>query len=254
MTPKNKALLCIGHRGACAHAPENTLASVRKALELGAPCLEIDVYHVDRHLVVFHDDRLERTTNGTGYLLEQRFETLRTLDAGCGERIPTLEEVFETVDRRAGVNIELKGPATARPVVGLLAELRRGGWPDELILVSSFDHRQLAEVRRLDPGIRIGALIVGLPVDDAAFAAALGAYSVHLSLEFIDRRFVADAHARGLQVFVFTVNHPEDIRKMAQLGVDGVFTDFPERVLGLYPQTRPPLGWGPPQPPAGPTP
>ncbi len=254
MRPKGKALLCIGHRGACAHAPENTLASVRKALELGAPCLEIDVYHVDRHLVVFHDDRLERTTNGTGYLLEQRFETLRTLDAGCGERIPTLEEVFATVDRRAGVNIELKGPATARPVVRLLAELRRGGWPDELILVSSFDHRQLAEVRRLDPGIRIGALIVGLPVNDAAFAAALGAYSLHLSLEFIDRRLVADAHARGLQVFVFTVNHPEDIRKMAQLGVDGVFTDFPERVLGLYPQTRPPLGWGPPQPPASPTP
>ena len=251
---KPEALLCIGHRGACAHAPENTLASVRKALELGAPCLEIDVYHVDQRLVIFHDDRLERTTNGTGYLLEQRFETLRTLDAGCGERIPTLEEVFETVDRRAGVNIELKGPATARPVVGLLAELRRGGWPDELILVSSFDHRQLAEVRRLDPGIRIGALIVGQPVDDAAFAAALGAYSVHLSLEFIDRRFVADAHARGLQVFVFTVNHPEDIRKMTQLGVDGVFTDFPERVLGLYPQTRPPLGWGPHQPPAGPTP
>jgi glycerophosphoryl diester phosphodiesterase len=251
---KPEALLCIGHRGACAHAPENTLASVRKALELGAPCLEIDVYHVDQRPVIFHDDRLERTTNGTGYLLEQRFETLRTLDAGCGERIPTLEEVFETVDRRAGVNIELKGPATARPVVGLLAELRRRGWPDELILVSSFDHRQLAEVRRLDPAIRIGALIVGLPVDDAAFAAALGAYSVHLSLEFIDRRFVADAHARGLQVFVFTVNHPEDIRKMTQLGVDGIFTDFPERVLGLYPQTRFSLGWGAPQPPASPTP
>ncbi|MFN2165068.1 MAG: glycerophosphodiester phosphodiesterase [Anaerolineae bacterium] len=248
-----KALLCIGHRGACGHAPENTLASVRKALELGAPCLEIDVYHVDHRLVVFHDDRLERTTNGTGYLLEQRFDYLHTLDAGRGERIPTLEEVFETVDRRAGVNIEIKGPATARPVVGLLGELRRRGWPDELILVSSFDHRQLAEVRRLDPTIRIGALIVGLPVDDAAFAAALGAYSVHLSLEFIDRRFVADAHARGLQVFVFTVDHPEDIRKMAQLGVDGIFTDFPERVLGLYPQARFPLGWGAPQPPASPT-
>jgi len=239
-------LLCIGHRGACGHAPENTLASIRKALELGAPCLEIDVYHVDNRLVVFHDDRLERATNGTGYLLEQRFDHLRSLDAGGGERIPTLEEVFETVDRRAGVNIELKGPATARPVVGLLGELRRRGWPGELILVSSFDHRQLAEVRRLDPAIKLGALIVGLPVDDAAFAAALGAYSAHLSLEFIDRRFVDDAHARGLQVFVFTVNHPEDIRKMAQLGVDGVFSDFPERVLGLVPPARPTVGWGDP--------
>lgn len=247
-----QALLCIGHRGACGHAPENTLASIRKALELGAPCLEIDVYHVDNRLVVFHDDRLERTTNGTGYLLEQKFDHLRSLDAGSGERIPTLEEVFETVDRRAGVNIELKGPATARQVVGLLGELRRRGWPDELILVSSFDHRQLAEVRRLDPGIRIGALIVGLPVDDAAFAAALGAFSVHAALEFIDRRFVDDAHARGLQVFVFTVDHPDDIRRMVRLGVDGVFTNFPERVLGLVPHTRPTVGWENPAAGCGP--
>jgi glycerophosphoryl diester phosphodiesterase len=74
-------------------------------------------------------------------------------------------------------------------------------------------------------------MIVGLPLDDAAFAESLGAYSVHLSLEFIDRRFVRDAHNRGLRVFVFTVDHPEDIKKMRDLGVDGVFTNYPERVL-----------------------
>lgn len=73
--------------------------------------------------------------------------------------------------------------------------------------------------------------MVGLPLDDAAFAESLGAYSVHLSLEFIDRRFVKDAHARDLRVFVFTVDHPEDIDKMRELGVDGVFTNYPERVL-----------------------
>ena len=82
-------LLCIAHRGAMGHEPENTLASIRKAMELGASCIEIDAYYVDKHLVVFHDDRLERTTNGTGYLCDQSFEELRTLDAGNGQQIPT---------------------------------------------------------------------------------------------------------------------------------------------------------------------
>lgn len=237
-----KNLLCIGHRGAMGHAPENTLASIRKALEFGVPCVEIDVYCVDGQLVVFHDSRLERTTNGTGYLLEQNFTDLRSLDAGDGEKIPTLKEVFEAVHLQAGVNIELKGPDTARPVVEFIFKMRDMGWSDDLILISSFDHRELAQIRQLDPQIKVGAMMVGLPVNDAAFAESLGAYSVHLSLEFIDRRFVDDAHSRGLRVFVFTVNHPEDIIKMRELGVDGVFTNYPERVL-KHKNDRSAIGW-----------
>jgi glycerophosphoryl diester phosphodiesterase len=237
-----KNLLCIGHRGAMGHAPENTLASIRKALELGVPCLEIDVYFVDGQLVVFHDNRLERTTNGTGYLLDQNFSYLRSLDAGDGEKIPTLKEVFEAAHLQAGINIELKGPNTARQVVEFVFKMRDMGWSDDLILLSSFDHRELARIRQLDPRIKVGAMIVGLPVNDSAFAESLGAYSVHLSLEFIDRRFVDDAHSRGLRVFVFTVNHPEDIIKMGELGVDGVFTNYPERVL-KYNNDRGIIGW-----------
>jgi glycerophosphoryl diester phosphodiesterase len=224
-------LLCIGHRGAMGHAPENTLLSIHKALELGTPCIEIDVYNVDGQLVVFHDNRLERTTNGTGYLLDQQFDDLRTLDAGKGEKIPTLEEAFEAIQLKAGVNIELKGPGTAGPVVEFICEMREAGWNDDLLLVSSFNHRELSLVRRLDPKIKLGAMMVGLPVDNAAFGVSLGAYSVHLSFEFIDLGFVKDAHARSLRVFVFTVDHPEDIKKMRALGVDGVFTNYPERVL-----------------------
>ena len=223
--------LCIGHRGAMGHAPENTLLSFKKALELGAACVEADVYHVDGNLMVFHDDRLERTTNGSGYLLDHDFETLRALDAGDGERIPTLEELFEIVDLKAGVNIELKGPHTVRPVCEFIATQRQYGWRDDLVLVSSFNHSRLEAVRRIDPRIRLGVLITGPPGDAAAVAAALDAYSVHLSLAFIDRAFVADAHSLGLRVFVFTVNDPDDIRRMAALGVDGVFTNYPERVL-----------------------
>jgi len=236
-----KRLLCIGHRGAMGHAPENTLLSFKKALELGAQCVEADVYHVDGKLMVFHDDRLERTTNGSGYLLDHDFDYLRSLGAGDGERIPTLGEVFETVDLRAGVNIELKGPGTARPVAKFISTLRKYGWRDDLILVSSFNHPELEEVRRIDPRIRLGVLNVGLPVDNAVFAAALGAYSVHLSMKSIDRRFVEDAHSRGLKVFVFTVNHPDDICRMQGLGVDGIFTNYPERVLKHQKTGR--IGW-----------
>ena len=224
------------------HAPENTLLSIHKALKLGVPCMELDVYSVDGHLVVFHDSRLERTTNGTGYLLDQKFNDLRKLDAGNGEKIPTLKEAFEAINLNAGVNIELKGPDTAVPVAEFIAKMRKSGWHDDLILVSSFNHRELLEVKRRDPRIKLGALIVGLPIDDAIFAQSLGAYSVHLSIEFIDRRFVKDAHNRDLRVFVFTVDHPEDIKKMKELGVDGVFTNYPERVLKNNPVTDA-VGW-----------
>jgi len=237
-------LLCIGHRGAMGHAPENTLASFAKALELGAPCIELDVYFVDGHLMVFHDDRLERTTNGSGRLREQSFDYLRTLNAGNGEKIATLEEVFRLVDRRAGINVELADANTAQPVVELVTDFIHQGRPRDLTLVSSFNHRELAKVRDLDPQLRIGALIRTLPEDGAAFAEKLGAYSVHVSLEVINQRFVEDAHGRGLRVFVYTVNHPEDISRMAELGVDGLFSDYPDRVLALSSGANLPVGWG----------
>ena len=229
-------LLCIAHRGAMGHEPENTLASVRKAFALGALCVEVDAYYVDGHLVVFHDDRLERTTNGKGYLSEQSFEYLRTLDAGGGQQIPTLEEVCKIIDAQACLNIELKGQDTAEPVAELLIKLIKKGWDKESFLVSSFHHRELLKIKQLIPEIKLGALIHGLPVDDAKFAEDLGAFSVHPSLECIDQRFIDDAHARCLRVFVYGVDHREDIARMFKLGVDGVFTGYPERVLENYAQ------------------
>ena len=218
------------------HEPENTLSAIRKALTLGARYMEVDVHYVDGQLVVFHNNRLERTTNGVGGLNEQSFEYLRSLDAGGGQQIPTLEEVCEVIDSQACLNIELGGPGTAAPVAELISNLIESGWDKETFLVSSFNHRELLEIKRMDQGIKIGALIRGLLIDDAKFAEDLGAYSVHPSLDCVDQRFVEDAHARGLKVYVYTVNHPDDFAKMHELGVDGVFTDFPERVLETYAQ------------------
>jgi glycerophosphoryl diester phosphodiesterase len=221
--------LCFGHRGACGHEPENTLRSIRRALALGANGIEIDVRLVDGELIVFHDARLERTTDGRGAVARKRFAALRSLDAGLGERIPTLREVLELVDRRAVINIELKGRRTAAPVEALLQEfITTRGWSYEDFLVSSFARLELRSIR--DRRIRIGLLLTRPTRLSFASARHVRAWSLHPALRYVTPRFVADAHARGYRVFVYTVNAPADIERMRSLGVDGVFTDFPERV------------------------
>lgn len=227
-------LICIGHRGACGHEPENTLRSIRRALELGAHGIEIDVRLVDGELIVFHDSRLERTTDGRGAVARKRFADLRALDAGMGERIPTLREVFETVDRRAFINIELKGGRTAAPVEALIREfIEQHGWSYEHFLVSSFHHRELRAIG--DPLIRIGLLLARPSRLYSVSARRVRAWSVQPALRYTSARFVEDAHRRGYRVFVYTVNEPADVERMRGLGVDGIFTDFPERVVAQVP-------------------
>ncbi len=224
-------LLCIGHRGACGHEPENTLRSVRRALELGVHGVEIDVYFVDGELVVIHDAKLQRTTNGRGYIARKSFADLRTLDAGCGERIPTLREVFETVNRRAFINIELKGKRTAAPVTALILEyISRHGWRYEDFLVSSFNRRELRAIG--DPHIPIGLLLTRPTRLYGLSARRVRASAVNPAARYVTARFVDDAHRRGLRVFAYTVNAPAEIARLRRLKVDGVFTDFPERVTG----------------------
>lgn len=224
-------LFCFGHRGACGHEPENTLRAIRKALELGAGGVEIDVWLADGHLMVIHDRNLKRTTNGRGYIDRKSFAELRSLDAGNGERIPTLDEVLATVDRRAVVNVELKGPGTAEPVAETIARhIAERGWRAGDFLVSSFDCAQLRTLRALRPEIPLGLLRMSVPRSLAAAAEDMGAVSIHLPKEKVTPALVADAQRRGIRVLAFTVNEPTDIARMWKLGVDGVFSDFPERV------------------------
>jgi len=224
------------------HAPENTILSVQKALELGADCIEIDAYLIDGHLIVFHDDRLERTTNGHGSI-DQNFDYLRTLDAGKGQKIPTLEEIMETVQMRAGVNIELKAHDFAKPVVDFVNKIRNQGWADNLLLLSSFDRHELALVHELDKNIKIGVLINSSPEDAISFAQEIDAYSVHISIGIMNRDIIEKAHTNDLKVFVYTVNRREDVIRMNNLGVDGVFTDFPEKVIKTLGNKKISIGW-----------
>lgn len=229
---KAHRLFCFGHRGACGHEPENTLRSIRKALALGADGVEVDVYFVDGELVVIHDRTLGRTTNGNGFVMQKSFAYLRSLDAGLGERIPTLAEVLDTVNHRAVINVELKGPRTAASVVALLARyVRRCEWRYEEFVLSSFDHAQLREVKKLQPALRTGALFARRPRGAVARAASLGAWSLNVAKEMVTPALVLEAHRHELKVLAFTVNQRGDIARMKALGVDGVFSDFPERVI-----------------------
>ena len=209
--------------------PKNTLLSIEKALECGADWIEIDVYLVEGSLIVIHDDRLERTTNGTGKVAESSLAYLRSLDAGKGQKIPLLEEVFRLVQGRAGINVELKGPATAEPTAAFLTERFAEGWPRDQVLVSSFDHRMLRQIKDLDGNVRIGALLHTLPTTLGELGEGFGLYSVHPSLQIVNPQLVRDAHGLGLQAFVYTVNSPDDIARMRSMEVDGIFTDFPWR-------------------------
>ncbi len=214
------------------YEPENTLASFKKALNLGVDMVELDVYVLKTgELVVIHDDRVDRTTNGQGYVADKTFAEIRSLDAGKGEKIPTLNEVFNLIDRKVPINIELKGAGTAGPVAKLIGEyISEHGWTNDDFLVSSFNHRELKKFKDLKPTIRIGALITGIPIGYAEFAQKLGAYSLNPSLEFISQEYVDDAHKRGLKVLVYTVNEKDDIKKMMELGVDGLFSNYPDRI------------------------
>lgn len=226
-------MLCIGHRGAMGYAPENTLKSLSKALELGALWVEVDVHYVDNNLFVIHDERLERTTNGKGLLADKSFSYLRSLDAGEGEKIPTLEEVLDLVWGKAVINIELKGPGTAQPVIDLLQKKITPDWGIDNFLVSSLNHQSLYEVRKLDKMIPIGILLEEIYYNCPAIAEDLKACSINQDICFVNDDFVYDVHEKGLKVYIYTVNAPDDIKRMKAMGVDGVFTNYPDRVLKL---------------------
>ncbi|MCA9393109.1 MAG: glycerophosphodiester phosphodiesterase [Candidatus Omnitrophica bacterium] len=224
-------LLVIGHRGAKGVYPENTLGSIQKAIEAGADMVEIDVHAcAGGEIVVMHDDRLERTTDGTGYVSRKSLTYLKGLDAGQGEKVPTLREVLDLIERRIAVNIELKGPGTLGPVLHILGEyVSRHGWTYDQFVVSTFARKHLKRLAKHHPKVRIGALLAYRPWGFIPFARAIRAYSVHLNLRVTSPRLIREAREAQLKVFVWTVNDPIDIDRMRAWGVDGIFTDFPAR-------------------------
>ena len=222
----------FGHRGAAGHCPENTLAGLRHAIALGVDAVEIDVRRLDDALIVLHDDTLDRTTNGHGHYKAMTLAALRALDAGGGERIPLLEEVIAVTRGRVELNIEVKEAGIAAWVVDrtLLATSTLPAWREH-ILLSSFDVATSAALARLRGPMRFG-LLYEEDFDRALQRALrLGARSLHMAVENLAAADVARAHAHDLAVYVYTVNDAAAIARCRDAGVDGVFSDYPDRVL-----------------------
>lgn len=225
-------VLRIGHRGARGHAPENTLAAIAKGLSFDVDMVEFDVYaSKDGVLVVHHDFKVDRTTNGTGYIEEKTIEELRELDAGDGEQVPTLREALDLIDRKAKVYIEIKSEGIESSIVSTIDEyVRVKDWDYDDFVVSSYNHYALVEFKRLMPEVKTGALVYGIHLGLAEFATRAGAYYAIIDIEVMNQKLIDDAHDRGLKVLVCTVNDHDDIARVRAMGVDGIISDFPDRI------------------------
>lgn len=228
----------IGHRGAAARAPENTLAGFRRAAADGARWIECDVrLTADGVPVLLHDATLERTTDGSGPLAAVAWEALRERDAGAwfgsrfrGERVPSLAEALLCcAELGLGANLELKAEdGGERELARAVAAALRAPAPP--VLISSFSAAALREAARESPGTPRGLLLDGAPADGADRAATLGCASVHAAAAALDRRSAAALRARGAALLAYTVNDPARARELFALGVAAVFTDDPARM------------------------
>ena len=208
-------MLRIGHRGAPGHAPENTLASIEKAIEFGVDVVEIDVRRsLDGHLMIMHDARIDRTTGRRGYVHEL------TRDEMGG--VPTLTDVIETVNGRAAVMIELK-------VRGIVEDALSAAGSHPVYLASYF-HSEMLRVRELAPKMRTIALVDGVPVSPIAFALEAKVTHAGFGFDSLEPGLVELVHAAGLHLFTWTVDDPRDIAQAISLGADGLISNFPDRL------------------------
>lgn len=226
----------IAHRGASAYRPENTLAAYELAIEQAADMIEVDLHRTrDGAVVVAHDAELERI-GGRGEIGDATLAQVRALDAGAGQRVPTLDELLDGFGARIELNLELKqgsrGAYAGLPAAAVSAVRARG--LERHTLYSSFYDPVLHDLRSIAPEARVALLISRrAPQGWLGRARALGAEAVNPELPLVDRDFVERAHGEGLAVYVFTVDPLEEMQRLLELGVDGLFTNVPDRMRRL---------------------
>ncbi len=239
LQPRSQPLV-IAHRGSAAHAPENTLAAFRLAVEQNADAIELDVDLTrDGFVVVMHDAAIDRTTDGQGRVADLTLAEIRRADAGAwkgavftGERVPLLEEVFEAVGQRVLINVEIKGmsPRGTGLEARVAALIEKHGLIDRVI-ISSFNPFALRRVKRAHPRLACGLIYApDLPIflRDAWLAPLIpGLNARHPHHSQVNRAVVGQFHARGLAVNVWTVNQAGVARAMVEAGVDGLIGDDP---------------------------
>lgn len=237
--------LNIAHQGASAAAPSNTLAAFRRAAELGADGIELDVHlSADGVPVVIHDFTVDRTTDGTGRVADLTLAALKELDAGswfdpayAGEQIPTLREVFETVGPHLLINVELKAlPVSRDGLERAVVELVEAHHLADRVLLSSFNPFAIRQVRRASPHLPIGLLYAATPLFRltrvlAGLMRSLRPEAMHPQWSVVDPATVHRVHARGQRLIAWTVDEPHSMQQLARWGVDGIITNRPDRLL-----------------------
>jgi len=232
-------VLVIAHRGASGNAPENTLAAFRKAVALGATFIETDLQlSRDARFVAIHDATVNRTTNGQGAVHDMTLTDLRKLDAGswfgsefAGERIPTLEEIFEFSKKNDVVfYLEIKPGAAWGGEHALVSALRESGEIPRAVVIS-FDAAIVLNLRKIEPTLMTGLLYDGQIENPLEKAVEIGARQVAVRGDLVTPALIAQAKKKDLQVVCWTVNHPAHMRMLAAAGVDGIMSDYPDRLV-----------------------
>ena len=223
-------MIIAGHRGAKGYAPENTIAAFKKGISLNADYIEFDVRQCKTgELVIIHDDKVDRTSNGRGKVSAKTFAELRKLDFGEGQKIPTLQEALDFIKRRTKVNVEVK--EKAEPVLRVIDEyVKNKGWNYDDFIVSSFEFDQMIKARELNKQIRLGLIFYKFYDKAKEAAEKIKAFSLDSKLNAVDEELVNYAHSKGIKVFAWVVNSKKEMRKMKKLGVDGVFSNKPDLV------------------------
>jgi glycerophosphoryl diester phosphodiesterase len=253
---KEKYVEVIGHKGASALAPENTLASFKKAIELGVDMIELDVRNTkDEQIVVIHDETLDRTTNGTGFIHDYTLEEIKSLDAGSwfdpkfrDEKVPTIKEVLDLVAGRCKVLIEIKHmdhphyEDFAEKLIEIIKQEKDGyKW----IILQTYENQYLEAAHNFDDSVQTKKMLIGEESTPLlAFyietrvhlgRAKLGDRLTALNPEYttLSTRRVFRMHAHGFKVYAYPVNKREEMVKMMHMGVDGIITDHPEIMMQL---------------------
>lgn len=222
----------IGHRGAKGYAIENTLESFQKAIELNVDAIELDV-HVCKsgELIVFHDFTLERLTNGLGEVAKFTLEQLKKLKITEKQTIPTLEETLHFIDKRCKVNIELKGRNTAEPTSKTIeAFVKNSGWNYSNFIVSSFQYEELATFSKLNTTIPLAVLTQASVQQAIDWAIEFKATHIHPHFSLLTTDNCNFAIEKGLKINTWTVNDVLDIEHVKRFTIDGIISDFPDRI------------------------
>ncbi|MEC4004600.1 glycerophosphodiester phosphodiesterase family protein [Flavobacterium sp. SUN052] len=231
---ESNKMLKIGHRGAKGYVAENTLASFQKALDLGVDGIELDVHlSKDNVLVVIHDETIDRTTSKKGIVNDFSSFELQKLE------IPTLEEVFNLINKQCFINIEIKDAKATIAVAELVQKyILEHNWNHNLFQISSFNWNVLENIFKLNPTINLGILTENTIEDAIVFAKQINAYSINPYFKLLNTENVNSIHQNRFKIYTWTVNSNEDITFVKSLKVDGIISDYPDRVCAFVISTK----------------